>query len=307
MSVVKTEPNVNNCPECGSNLKTDSGEAYCEECGLVVEENLANRRTKFNGGSDSITEARNSSGVGTGAESNVLHDKNLGSQISFKNKDAKGRQIKSKKRQQLNRIRRWQRVYQFDSHDSRARKAISEMLRYADTMDIGEETIQIAGQLFRQAHETDIAVGRTMDGLADAVLYLAAKQTNQTREWDEWVENANTTESILRIMVSDIKQELNLGFLPDRPTDYAPQILDEMYVPGESRKEVFQLLSEVEEELPHIGRKPQGIVAACIYLASEYSTQREVAEAANTTPHTVRKNLKDMEDMDATTGYEYYE
>jgi len=307
MSVVKTEPNVNNCPECGSNITTDKGEAYCPSCGLVVEENLINLKNKFSGSSDTDEENPNETGGGANPDSNVLHDKGLGSQISFKNKDARGNSIASKKRTQLNRIRRWQRAYQFDSHDSRARKALSEMLRYANAMDVGEETTQIAGQLFSQAHDADMALGRSMDGLADAVVYLSAQQSNHNRGWDEWVENANVTESMLKTMVSAIKQELELGFMPDKASDYAPQILNEIYITDENRKETFDLLDAVEENLSHIGRTPQAYVAACIYLASPYTTQKEVAEASNTTSATVRKALKDMKSLDITTGYNYYE
>ena len=307
MSIVKTEPNVNNCPECGANITTDKGEAFCSNCGLVVEEDLPNQRSGFNPLGESKNNELNETGPGRKADSNILHDKGLGSQISFKNKDASGNRIANKKRVQMNRIRRWQRAYQFDSHDNRARKSISEMLRYANAMDVGEETVQMAGQLFSQAHDTDVATGRSMDGLADAVVYLSAKQTNHNRSWDEWVENANVAESMLKTMVSAIKQELELGFMPDKASDYAPQTLNEIYITDENRKETFDLLDAVEENLNHIGRKPQAYVAASIYLASKYITQKEVADASNTTSATVRKALKDMKELDITTGHEYYE
>lgn len=307
MSITRIEPNVNACPECGSNVKTDRGEAYCANCGLVVEDSLPNQKTEWVGDVRGKHEQMNMSGSSREPDTNTTHDKGLGSQISWKDKDIFGQGVASEKRKRLSRLRDWQKSWQFDSSDLRKRGGMGEVLRYINVMQLPRKTKEIAGQLFQQAHDAGLAPGRSMEAIADAAVYLSAKQLNHTREWETWVEQANCSEKLLKTTISKTQRELGIGYLAETPMDYAPQIIQELDLTDSDRHETNKLLKAVEENNIHVGRKPQGVVAACVYLGSTYTTQEQAANAAGVTPVTVRTALKAMGNIEATNGYEYYD
>lgn len=307
MSVVRTEASVINCPECGETVNTENGEAYCTECGLVVEEKLLNLKNKFSPASSNKDHSSQSSGVGTGTDNKLLHNKGLGSQISFKNKDSNGSKLPSKKRKQLSRLRDWQEAWQYSSNDLTKRGGISEVLRYTDAMDLPRDVKNVGSQLFKDAHDAGVAVGRSVNAIANVAVYIAAKQLGHARQWDEWVKNANVDETLLKNTITNTKEALDVGYLPETPMDMAPQILSELDILDSNRNEIRNLIKAAEENQVHIGRKPQSVVAACIYLGSQYTTQKQAGNAADVTETTIQKTLQEMGDMDKTTGYEYYE
>jgi len=73
------------CEECNGNLVYDSvrGETYCEDCGLVVEENIIDTRREWRVFSTRDFNERSRTGP---AETYMLHDKGLGSEIFLKGK-----------------------------------------------------------------------------------------------------------------------------------------------------------------------------------------------------------------------------
>ena len=95
------------CTDCGSrNLSVDDvrGERVCDDCGLVIEETIADLGAEWRVYADG-----NDSGIRGGEKlTNLLHDKGLSTTIDWQNRDYSGKSITSN-RSQLHRMRKWQR------------------------------------------------------------------------------------------------------------------------------------------------------------------------------------------------------
>ena len=99
------EQNV--CPGCGSsNLMFDSsrGEISCNNCGLVIEEDLIDRGQEWR----AFNQEQRNKRTRTGAPmTNALADKGLSTDIDWKNRDCHGNSIPERNLPQMYRIRKW--------------------------------------------------------------------------------------------------------------------------------------------------------------------------------------------------------
>ncbi|WP_425607431.1 TFIIB-type zinc ribbon-containing protein [Halomontanus rarus] len=87
------------CPDCDSSVRTATGETVCEVCGLVLEDTQLDRDPDWNR-YDEQTEKR------TGAPlTPTRHDRGLSTEIG-RYRDGHGNSLSSRKRRQLNRLRR---------------------------------------------------------------------------------------------------------------------------------------------------------------------------------------------------------
>ncbi|MFB6235124.1 MAG: transcription initiation factor IIB family protein, partial [Halopenitus sp.] len=95
------------CPECDSSeIVTDTDhERICDDCGLVLDGQQIDRGPEWRAFNHS--ERQSKSRVGAPV-TKTMHDKGLTTTIDWKDKDAYGRSISSKKRSQMHRLRKWQ-------------------------------------------------------------------------------------------------------------------------------------------------------------------------------------------------------
>src|SRR3989442_15727339 len=86
-------PKVHVCPECSSlNLieDFDQGETICQDCGLVLSQNLMSRGPEWRAFTKEEKDERGRVGIPT---SFAIHDKGLSTVIDRVNRDAYGRQL----------------------------------------------------------------------------------------------------------------------------------------------------------------------------------------------------------------------
>jgi len=104
----KQPPKVHVCPECGSlNLieDFDQGETICQDCGLVLSQNLMSRGPEWRAFTKEEKDERGRVGIPT---SFSIHDKGLSTVIDRVNRDAYGRQLSPETRMEMLRLRKWQ-------------------------------------------------------------------------------------------------------------------------------------------------------------------------------------------------------
>lgn len=285
----RTEQNHYACPECGGSLTKDTGETFCNSCGLVVENGMLDRQLEpYFKGADNHR-------LGRGETTNAMHDKSLGSIVSYKNVDANGDAISDRLQNQTNRIREEQRVRQFDSKAKWKRKGLTELLRIVSAMELPDTFVESAAQLFNQAHDADLAIGRSVASLADACAFITSRIHGYIREKDEWVAKSIVNETTFNNMVRLVQKELDVGYLPPTPSDHTNRVLDNFDLSQTTRKQVIELVNEAEGNNVHIGSKPEGIVGAAIYLSAKHLTQERVGDVIGMAPKTIRKNAKAIE------------
>ncbi|GAA0294287.1 transcription initiation factor IIB [Halarchaeum salinum] len=285
------------CPECDStNIVTDQGERLCEDCGLVLDDDQIDRGPEWRAFNSSERDQKSRVGAPT---TQTMHDKGLTTQIDWKNKDAYGRSLDSKKRNQMNRLRKWQeRIRTKDAGERNLQFALSEMDRMASALGVPRSVREIASVLYRRALNEDLIRGRSIEGVATACLYAACRKEGIPRSLEEVTEVSRVGQKEIGRTYRYVAQELSLEMEPTDPKEYLPRFASDLDLSEEVIAKARELVDTSAEQGLLSGKSPSGFAAAAIYAASllcnEKKTQREVADVANVTEVTIRNRYQEQ-------------
>ena len=287
------------CPECGStHLSRDfsRAELVCEDCGLVIDEDLIDHGPEWRAFDSDQREKR----ARTGAPMTyTIHDKGLSTIIDWKNRDSYGKSIPTRNRAQLYRLRKWQRRVRISGATERTLAiALSGLDRLASSMSLPRTVRETAAMIFRKAALKKLVRGRSIEGVTAASLYAACRQCNVPRTLDEISNTARISRKEIGRTYRYISRELELKLMPTSPQDYISRFCSELKLSVDVQAKTLEILQEATRRELTSGRGPTGLAAASIYIASvlcgERRTQREVAETAGVTEVTIRNRYKEL-------------
>ena len=290
---------VERCPECGStHLVRDyeRGELICEECGLVIDDQLIDQGPEWRAFDVEQGEKR----ARTGAPMTyTIHDKGLSTEISWKNKDSYGKSIPTRNRAQLYRLRKWQRRIRVSNATERNLAfALGELDRMASSMGLPRNVRETAAMIYRKAVTNNLIRGRSIEGVVAASLYAACRQCNVPRTLDEVAGSSRVGRKEIGRTYRFMTRELKLKLMPTKPQDYVSRFCSELKLSGDVQSKATEILKEAGKRELTSGRGPTGVAAAAIYvssiIANERRTQREVANVAGVTEVTIRNRYKEL-------------
>jgi transcription initiation factor TFIIB len=293
------DESVRECPECGSdNLvkSSDRGELVCDDCGLVVEEEKIDPGPEWRAFNHEERQEKSRVGAPT---TQTMHDKGLTTTIDWKDKDAYGRSISSKKRSQMHRLRKWQeRIRTKDAGERNLQFALSEIDRMASALGVPRSVREVASVIYRRALNEDLIRGRSIEGVATAALYAACRKEGIPRSLEEISEVSRVERKEIGRTYRYISQELGLEMKPVDPKKYVPRFCSELSLSEEVQTKANEIIETTAEEGLLSGKSPTGYAAAAIYAASllcnEKKTQREVADVAQVTEVTIRNRYQEQ-------------
>ncbi len=288
------------CPECGGEVLADKthGERICETCGLVVDEDGIDRGPEWRAFSHQERQDRSRVGSPT---TNLQHDKGLSTNISWQNKDARGQSLSSKQRAKMQRLRKWNERFRTQNSRQRAQKqANNEIQRMGSALGIPKDAQETAAMLYERASEAETVIGRSIEGVATACLYGAARMHGTPRPLDQLVPVSRVERLHIARCFTQLKQDLNLSFEPVNPKEYVPQIINDIpsTLPARAEKIARELSEAAFHSTVGSGKKPTVVAGAAIYAASliigKKITQREVADAADITAVSIRNLYQEL-------------
>ncbi|MFD1589004.1 transcription initiation factor IIB family protein [Halorientalis brevis] len=286
------------CPECGGNLVTDSehGETVCRECGLVVEENEIDRGPEWRAFNSSEKDEKSRVGSPT---TNMMHDKGLSTNIGWQDKDAYGRSLSSSQRQKMQRLRTWnERFRTRNSKERNLKQALGEIDRMASALGLPETVRETASVIYRRALDEDLLPGRSIEGVATASLYAAARQSGNPRSIDEMIAVSRVDDMEMTRTYRYIIRELNLEIKPADPESYVPRFVSDLDLSDEVERGARELLEDGRQAGLLSGKSPVGLAAAAVYaaalLANEKVTQSQVSDVASISEVTIRNRYKEL-------------
>ncbi|MEF8773728.1 MAG: transcription initiation factor IIB [Halobacteriales archaeon] len=286
------------CPECGARLVTDEehGETVCEECGLVVEEDSIDRGPEWRAFDAAEKDRKSRVGAPT---TKMMHDKGLSTNIGWQDKDAYGKSLSSNQRRKMQRLRTWdERFRTRDSKERNLKQALGEIDRMASALGLPENVRETASVIYRQALDEDLLPGRSIEGVATASLYAAARQAGNPRSLDEFATVSRVDRMELTRTYRYVVRELGLEVQPADPESYVPRFASELDLPEETERTARELLRTVKEAGQHSGKSPVGLAAAAIYaaalLTNEQLTQSEVSDVTDVSEVTIRNRYHEL-------------
>lgn len=291
------EDEMEGCPECDGKLETDdSGETVCGECGLVIDTENIDRGPEWRAFNHQERQQKSRVGAPT---TKTMHDKGLTTSIDWRDKDAYGRQIGSRKRSQMNRLRKWQeRIRTKDAGERNLQFSLSEIDRMASALDLPENVREVASVLYRKALDEDLIRGRSIEGVATACLYAACRQENIPRSLEEIEDVSRVERKEIGRTYRYVSQEIGLQMEPVDPKQYVPRFCSELELSEKVKTKAMEIIDVTAEKGLLSGKSPTGYAAAAIYaaalLCNEKQTQREVADVAQVTEVTIRNRYQEQ-------------
>ncbi len=290
------------CPECGGSLVSDEvhGETVCDECGLVVDTDEIDPGPEWRAFDSAEKDEKSRVGAPT---TNLMHDKGLSTTISWQNKDAYGNALSSRKRQQLQRLRTWdERFRTKDSQDRNLKQALGEIERMGSALGLGESVRETASVIYRRALEEDLLPGRSIEGVASAAVYAAARQAGTPRSIDEVVTVSRIDDMEFTRTYRYVVRELGLEMEPADPESYVARYVSALDLPDEVERRARELLRTGKDAQVHVGKSPVGLAAAAVYaaaqLCNEKLTQSEVSDVASISEVTIRNRYQELLEAD---------
>jgi transcription initiation factor TFIIB len=286
------------CPECGGNLVSDEerAETVCSDCGLVVEEDEIDRGPEWRAFDAKEKDEKSRVGAPT---TKMMHDEGLSTNIGWQDKDAYGQALSSRQRQKMQRLRTWnERFRTRDSKERNLKQALGEIDRMASALGLPNNVRETASVIYRRALDEDLLPGRSIEGVATASLYAAARQAGTPRSLDEITTVSRVDKDEIARTYRYVVRELNLEIKPADPVSYVPRFASELGLSDEAERRARSLLETAKSEGIHSGKSPVGLAAAAVYaaalLTNEKVTQNEVSQVANISEVTIRNRYHEL-------------
>lgn len=290
------EPAPGSCPECsGEHLIRDyqRAEVLCDDCGLVIEENMLDPGPEWRDFDDRDRER-------TGPPANVLeHDMGLATDISWSNKDASGRFIAHNTRPQMYRLRKWQRRIRFNKPAERSlAQALGDIKSMCSRMGLPMQIRESAAMLYRKAAAKHLIRGRSIKAVVAACVYAACRQSGIPRSLKEISAEASVGKKPVGRTYRALARTLNLTLQVQSPADYIPRFCSELELGQKALNKSLKVAEKAWEKKKETGANPIGIAATSIYIACRklgiVCTQRDVSYVTDVTEVTMRNHLKDL-------------
>jgi len=289
---------TDSCPECDGALivQEDRAETVCEDCGLVVEEEGIDPGPEWRAFDAKEKDEKSRVGAPT---TNTMHDKGLSTNIDWRDQDAYGNSLGSRQRQKMQRLRKWnERFRTRDSKERNLKQALGEIDRMSSALGLPENVRETASVIYRRALADDLLPGRSIEGVATAATYAAARQAGVPRSLDEIADVSRVEKSEIARTYRYVVRELGLEVKPADPESYVPRFASELGLSEEAENRARSLLRTAKEQGIHSGKSPVGLAAASVYaaalLTNEKTTQAAVSEVADISEVTIRNRYHEL-------------
>jgi len=270
------------CPECGSSrLVREGGEIYCEDCGLVIEENIISQEREWRVYDEGQREERERCGP---LLTPLRHDYGLGT---------------------LNAVERTSHNLIFaTSSDKYLAFALSEIERIGGALSLPQELREEVAVLFRKIRGRNRAHFSTTSVVA-SLYFLVCKRAGVPRTLKEIAKASEVEMKKLRRTLLSIVRSLRIPLTPSTPSQFIPRFCSLLNLDDEVRITALEIARKLEKEFTH--HTPSVVAAAIIFVASHLRGReirlKEIAEKLEYSDVSIRKKSRRILRLLSLTNY----
>lgn len=267
------------CAECDAReyARSQSGEWYCQECGAVQTRGDVKQRDP-----GWISEEERRSGPSTGPS-----EIQIGSSVGAPWRNEGGRWAKYNER--------------LSYQNKRLRHGLKEIRALTTALEVTDSTREDAAVRFRKTATEGLLKGRSIESVAAACVYIAARQNRQPVTFTWLAEVSPVSESDISNAYRKLVSEFELGMNVPVPENFVDRIGSEVSLSLHRRERAHEILQAVTDAGEHIGQSPPGMAAAALYGAAMEAkieiTQAEVAEAAGVSVVTLSRQWQTIKSV----------
>jgi transcription initiation factor TFIIB len=284
---------VQKCPECKSvNITSDEylGEITCNDCGLVIEEKMADTGIDLQGKFNKDEKK----GRGGAPISIQKFDKGLTTNVGEISDIYK---LESAQTRKFLRLKKWQERVS-TSIERNLRLAMAELRVIASYLNLPNVVRDEAARVYNFVLQRGLVRGRSMESVIAACLYAACRSYNIPRTLDEMATASDVERKEIGRTYRFIIRKLGIKVKQSSPKDYISRFSSVLKLSPKTQNDALNILRQAEKVELTSGRGPAGIAAAALYVAAlindEKKTQREVADIAGITEVTIRNRYKEL-------------
>jgi transcription initiation factor TFIIB len=287
------------CPLCSSEsivFDSDTSEAVCSSCGMVVKDNIESMGPEWRSYSGEDIESKSRTGM---PSSLAFHDMGLSTFISYSNVDANGVAISAEQRSKVQRMRRWNKISSNNrSYHRNLKNAFAILSTIKDKLSLSDTLIEKAAYNYRKALDKRIIKGRSIRALIVAAVYAACRDLAVPRTLEEISAAANTdaifSGKCYRLLVQNL--ELQLPVIDSNK--YLARIANKAKVSEKTYRAALDMLSTIKGDPISHGKDPNALAVAVLYAAclneGENVSQAQVVVAGDISIVTLRKRFQDV-------------
>jgi len=301
MNILETQ----NCPECKSTLVDDmqNGEIICSGCGVVVADQIADfgPETISSNLEDKMKLAR-----ATGQTTYSQHDLGITTEISISAKDFSGKTINHEVANQMHNLRKWQQRIRVSSpRERRLANVLAKMGETCDGLSLSKNVLETASMIYRNLDGHVDVKGKSVVSITAATIYMACKQCAVVRSLEEICRGICPSKDVksktklaaryYRTMVMEMGQVTAPVVTMDK---YISKIANMTQTEVRVERLALEIAEKTKDSNISDGKAPNGIAAACLYVASvllgQNVLQRDVSSVAGVTEVTIRNRCKEI-------------
>ncbi len=286
---------VEKCTVCNSSLvdDTENGEIICSGCGIVTQEHIADHgpEARSNSLEDKMKLAR-----ATGQTTYSQHDLGITTEISMGTKDFSGKKITAETTSQMHRLGKWQqRVRVASSRDRRLASILGSVSEICQKCSLPKNVLETASIIYRSLDAKNIQVkGKTVVSISAAVVYMACKQCDVIRSFDEIIREVCHERDVkaktklasryYRMLAMELGTVATSIITMDK---YISKIANMTDTDTRVERLSLEIAEKTKDRSLTDGKAPNGIAAAYLYIASillgQSILQRDVSSVAGVT------------------------
>ena len=195
---------------------------------------------------------------------------------------------------------RWINARTSKSEIRNLRTALRELKRLGAALDLPTEAQSTASYYYRKALKANLIRGRSINSMIAAAVYLAAREHDFAivlKDLEaECAEEKKVIARCMRVYMTELKIKPKIT----KANAMIARLSSKLEITPETENEARKILQEARELKLDVGKSPMSVAAAVIYLAclrtGERRTQQMVADAAMTTPVTLRNRFRAISD-----------
>lgn len=180
-------------------------------------------------------------------------------------------------------------------------RGLREVRSLSAGVELPEPMRERAAYLYRAAAREDLLTGRSIDGIAAACVYVAAREQRQPITVDYLAEFSPLAASKVRLHVQVVKSELPVSVPPAHPRDFLPLVASRLDLEPAVERRATEALERVTSEEVHVGKHPAAIAATVVYAVANDAghdlTQETVATAADVSTVTISRRHQEIREI----------
>ena len=285
---------ISECPSCNVRLQKENGELYCGECGYVSEDAQIDYGQEWRGEHSS---SHNSQARRTGQPlTHKQTDKGLSTAIGHISPTEFNR-FSSRKKHQISRMKNLHRRSRAESTRERTKfKGLKEIERVCAALGLATSIEETASILLQQIVENQLTVGRSIEVIAMASIYLASRIEEQPQFFEDLEPVSRVDTDRIKKASRTLQEELPIGIKPTRPRKYIPRFGSELELPQQLITKALEIEAVVWESDAPIRGSPKTYATSCLYTASVLEgtvvRQCDFNKAITSSPRSIRRVTK---------------